>query len=986
MPTLSRWLERIAAGAVRRPVAVVGVVALLAIAGGILALGLRPSADTGTLVDRSSSSYQATQRYHERFGDDAVLILVREDLGHLLLTADLGRLLALEGCISGNIPPGAKPPGGPKGPCAAFGRDKPAQVVYGPGTFIHQAAEEISGEFVAKQRDEAQREARAVAAAQGLAKARGFSPAAQARLAQQARTLVRAEFVRNTLQLALRYGIRSVPRIDDPGFVSQLVFDPARGATTPKARFAYILPTKNSALVQVRLRPDLSDAERTRAIALIRQATRLAVFDLKGGGTYTVTGAPVVVSDVAATISRSIVGLLVAALVVMAITLMLVFRSRPRLLPLALALATVGVLFGGMALVGGSLTMASIAVLPILVGLGVDYAIQLQARLDEVSRGGLTAERASPRAAALGGPIIATACGATAAGFLVLLLSPVPMVRGFGLLLVIGVGLAFACAATAGFAALTLARDGRHPVPARLRPAARALGKASRDAGDILAAAGRRAGATVVRASDRAHARLRPGRGFGLAARTRSSGASARDRALAGWGRALREATSHPGRVVGIGLALAVLGFAVDTQTRVVSDITRLVPGDLPAVRDLTTLQRTTGVSGEIDVTVAGRDLTDPRVINWMTRYQGSLLRRYHYNAARGCGKAELCPALSLPDLFKPSGTQDQQKIRALLDAVPSYFSQAVITPDRRLATMAFGIRLMPLDRQQEVIDEMRRRLDPPPGVQASLVGLPVLAAEANRAVSSDWRRLATVVVSLGLVALVLMAAYRRADRALVPLIPIAMAGGWSALVLFLIRIPLNPMSVTLGALVIAISTEFSVLLAERYRQERRAGHEVGRALTRTYESTGKAVMASGITAIAGFGVLIFSSIRMLREFGAVAVVDMVVSLLGVMVVLPAVLVADERGELAQMPGRAIDWLRQRLGGLRRPRLGSHALRRPGFGRMRLRLPRPRVRASGLVRRPGPGRSRGGRVGLRRPRLRRPRAARQARQARPPAA
>ena len=59
-------------------------------------------------------------------------------------------------------------------------------------------------------------------------------------------------------------------------------------------------------------------------------------------------------------------------------------------------------------------------------------------------------------------------------------------------------------------------------------------------------------------------------------------------------------------------------------------------------------------------------------------------------------------------------------------------------------------------------------------------------------------------------------------------------------------------MSVTLGALVIAISTEFSVLLSERYRQEREAGHAPAEALTRTYRSTGAAVLASGATAIAG--------------------------------------------------------------------------------------------------------------------------------------
>ncbi len=102
-------------------------------------------------------------------------------------------------------------------------------------------------------------------------------------------------------------------------------------------------------------------------------------------------------------------------------------------------------------------------------------------------------------------------------------------------------------------------------------------------------------------------------------------------------------------------------------------------------------------------------------------------------------------------------------------------------------------------------------------------------------------------------------------------------------------------MSVTLGALVIAISTEFSVLLSERYREERRRGHEPREALARTYRSTGAAVLASGATAIAGFAVLVASDIRMLRDFGFVTVVDLTVSLLGVLVVLPAVLLLAER-------------------------------------------------------------------------------------------
>jgi predicted RND superfamily exporter protein len=371
-----------------------------------------------------------------------------------------------------------------------------------------------------------------------------------------------------------------------------------------------------------------------------------------------------------------------------------------------------------------------------------------------------------------------------------------------------------------------------------------------------------------------------------------------RGRALRAGGGALAYATRNPVRVLAIGLAVAAAGWALDTRTRVESDIQKLVPQNLPALRDLDALQRTTGVGGEVDVVIQGADLTRPRVIDWMIAYQSGVLKHHGYNAQRGCGSAQLCPAFSLPDLFTTPGARaSAAQITALLDAVPPYFSQSVITADRRTATLAFGIKLMTLDRQKQVLDEMRARLRDgrPPGVRAELAGLPVLAADANAQVSSNGRRLLTLVAGLLAVALVLLVALRGVARALVPLVPIALATGWSALVLFALRIPLNPMSVTLGALVVAIATEFSVLLSERYRQERLAGHDPPSALARTYRSTGAAVLASGTTAIAGFAVLVVSDIRMLRDFGFVTVVDLTVSLLGVLVVLPAVLLLAER-------------------------------------------------------------------------------------------
>ncbi len=117
-------------------------------------------------------------------------------------------------------------------------------------------------------------------------------------------------------------------------------------------------------------------------------------------------------------------------------------------------------------------------------------------------------------------------------------------------------------------------------------------------------------------------------------------------------------ATVRPGRVLAIALAVAIGGWALDTQTRVESDIQRLVPQDMRALRDLDALQRSTGVGGEIDVVVQGADLTSPRTIGWMVGYQTAVLRAHGYSARRGCGQAELCPAFSLPDLFTTADLQ----------------------------------------------------------------------------------------------------------------------------------------------------------------------------------------------------------------------------------------------------------------------------------------------------------------------------------------
>jgi uncharacterized protein len=805
----TRPFGAIAAWSVRHARAVLAVAAVIAAAAAVAATQVDTDAGLGTLVGKDDPTYEATRRVRAEFGEEPVVVLVKESLPKLLFGKDLIRLLRLEGCLSGKVPKGAQPL---PGACEQIAATEPVTFLAGPATFLNEAVVQID-----------------------------------AQLERLSKRLRPEQFREYLLKVATEYGITSAPSIENEEFVATVVFDLAKARGTPKARLAYLFPNSHAAQIVIRLRPDLSEAERHQAIGLIKEAVAETeprkqcgeagkaepCFALSGGE-YVVSGAPVVVDAVARALKDALLLLFGVAIVVMALVLLLAFRSRLRLLPLALALASAAIVFGLLDLVGGSLTMASVAVLPILIGLAVDYAIQFQARLDEVQATGASGAEAARTAANLSGPTIATACLATAAGFLVLLLSPTPMVRGFGLLLVLGVLIAFVLVMTAGFAALGLrpSTSRRTPSPGRTRPPER----------------------------------LRP------------------LQSLVSLG------VSRPRTVLCVGAALALIGWGVGTQISTVSEVRQLAPHNLGAVKDLDTFESATGTTGEMEVLVEAPDLTSPATVEWMAGFKRRVLRENELTAG---------PALS-DFLTRGEGEVTRSGIEAALAALSPYALRQVAPIDPRtgkvghVALLTFGIRSQTLAEQQRLIDGVRAAIGTPPaGVEVRLAGLPVIAAEAASELSSSryWLALA----GLGAVALVLLALLRSFRRALVPLLPTVFATGWASLLIWLTGIPLNPMSAALGALTIAIATEFAVILSGRFEQERAVGAGPAEALRRAYARTGAAVLASGLTAIAGFAVLVASDIQMLRDFGAVTVIDLAVALLGVIVILPATLIMLER-------------------------------------------------------------------------------------------
>ena len=169
-------------------------------------------------------------------------------------------------------------------------------------------------------------------------------------------------------------------------------------------------------------------------------------------------------------------------------------------------------------------------------------------------------------------------------------------------------------------------------------------------------------------------------------------------------------------------------------------------------------------MSGELDVAVTAEDLTDPAVIAWMTRFQEKVLADHGYReGARTCSAPrdppELCPVVSLADLFRSGTPQSSQNVRALLDTVPRYFSQGAISADRKHRQPALRHPLHAArppaggDRRHQGARSTTRRSSGPKGVDAA--GRRACRCWPPRRTPSSpspWWRLGTLIGSLLLV------------------------------------------------------------------------------------------------------------------------------------------------------------------------------------------------------------------------------------------
>ena len=700
-------------------------------------------------------------------------------------------------------------------------------TVISPLTVVQLAADQFSLQqelalsALAGRQEQAARVARDDAAAQGL------SPEAQGQAAQQASDAVAAEFAQQRQADALRLAGVGELSLNNPAFVDFIMFD-EKGDVRPELR--NIITDPQDALMVVRLAGNMSIDEQAAAaghIVKIVQATKFEGLDVLS------SGPAMLIKEINDNMRDSIVRMAVLATAIMALVLSLLFPVRWRVLALPVVLVGCVWAFGLMGLLGLPLTMVTISGLPILIGLGVDFAIQFHSRFDEESHRQPNAGSALRESLTHIGPAIAVAVLAATTGFLVLHISRVPMIRDFGSMLAVGTVMLF-LAILFILNAILFLRD---------------RDRASEQAGQQLTARFRVE--NVVQTLTRNTV-----------------------------GRVLP--------IVVVGLFIALTGLLVDSHIPMQTDPERFIPQNSAVLKDLYRIRDVAGSSSELGIFVQASDVTSPEVLSWMAAFQDRMQREHR----------ELLRSNSLATLLMmgaDGSVPASNLVERVLATAPSDVRRSLMSDDRKQAAVVFSLgEEVSLQERKSLVDSMEADLRLPPGASAAPAGLAVVGVEAVDALSAN--RDLMIYAAMGAIVLGLFLIYRHPIKAVAPVLPILLALGSSTALLFFLGIELNPLTAVSGPLIIAMGTEFTLLLMARYFEERERGTSPRDAMRTATLHIGRAITVSGLTVMGGFGVLIFSNFPLLEDFGKVTALDMGLALLCTLIVLPPLLIWLDEG------------------------------------------------------------------------------------------
>jgi len=767
---------------------------------------LKTETGFSALVSKDADISVNNARYQEQFGGESINVLFTGQLDDLFSQQNLAALAQFEQIVSDDD--------------TFISINSPLDVLRLAVSEAKQKIETISQQITNAQ-EQAAEEAVAAAAAAGL------NEAQQEAAAEQARAEVLARF-QPQLDLLSQMG---EPSLDNPVFIQSVLYDETGNINPMLKQF---VPDENHFLMYITPRGNMSDSETLQATRNIEQLLTDANFT---NIEFTVISASKLVDAISVSMSSNFKILLGLSVLAMIIILVLLFRVRWRLLSLLMVGISALWTFGLLGYLSVPLTMASMAALPILIGLGIDFSIQFHNRYqEELTRCGSVSEAIVTSISRMF-PVVGIALMATIIGFITLFISKVPMVRDFGLTLAIGIFISYVVAL---FLLHSIVYLGDRNLPLeRLRTAA-------------------------LKASSRI------------------------ERVLLRLGKL---AINHTLWIFIIALLFAIGGGIVDHMLPVNTDYEEMMPQDNEVLKELREMRGILGIGGNIHFMVEADDVTTPEILRWMSDFQEEMIETY----------PEIISSSSIADIIVDSSGDipPAAQINGIVENTPEVYLEKVLSSDRKMADISFTIRYLSAEEIHDLIRNIQEGINLPAGVTMSPVGSYVIGAWIIDAMVSS--RMTMNLICLGAIFLILLLIYRRLDYTLFSAIPVGVVIAWSSLDMYLIGIPLNPLTAILGVIVIGICTEFMVLLLGRYNEEKNNGLPPEEAMVTTISKIGRAITTTAMTTLGGFGVLIVSNFVIIRQFGIATLIGLLLCLVATITVMPGIIVWYDNLRLRRM-------------------------------------------------------------------------------------
>jgi predicted RND superfamily exporter protein len=176
---------------------------------------------------------------------------------------------------------------------------------------------------------------------------------------------------------------------------------------------------------------------------------------------------------------------------------------------------------------------------------------------------------------------------------------------------------------------------------------------------------------------------------------------------------------------------------------------------------------------------------------------------------------------------------------------------------------------------------------------RAAVTGMSIIIWEVTDSLQSSMSLsfVLTLLSSFVILTIVFWATERSIVLGAITMIPVLLCSAWILGSMYLLSIPYTMLTVMVTALTIGLGVTYGIHLTHRFVEELEKTQSIDESCRETVVNTGAALFGAAGTTVAGFGLLIFSLLPPLREFGGIVGLTITYAFLATVYVLPTFLV-----------------------------------------------------------------------------------------------